>query len=144
MQMHSCMQRPTASHTHTHTDIVTHNHPLHPAPHTNIHRVATTYQETRSSRTQVTWKAANQVSCSPGTNYCDQEERGEGKCGGLVNKASVSPAQTSLSFSLSSSSLCFYILLTQLLMSKHSKFILTGSLPLSHPLSLCVGGTLWR
>lgn len=49
----------------------------------------------------------------------------------------MSPEQTARSFSLSRFSLCFCVLLTQLLMSKRSNFILVSSTPLSRPRSAC-------
>lgn len=147
--MHSCMQRhnshnPLQHHTtHTHRNSYTQSsiaaHPPHPAPHSNIHRLATTNQETCSppDPSHLPLEGNQSGELFPWDKLLISRGGGEGNCGGLVNRASVSPAQTSLSLSLSSFSLCFYVLLTLLLMSKHSNLILVSSAPLSRPFAVC-------
>lgn len=141
------------SHRHTHTYIHSHRYtqssfaaPPHPAPHNNIRRLATTNQKTRSppDLSRLPLKSNQSGELFPWDKLLISKGGGEGNCGGLVNNASVSAAQTSLSYSLSSFPLCFYVLLTWLLMSKHSNLILVSSIPLSRPLAMSrsVGGTL--
>lgn len=134
------------SHSHTHTVASFAAHPPHPAPHNNIHRLATANQKTRSppDLSRLPLKSHQSGELFPWDKLLISKGGGEGNRGGLVNNASVSAAQTSLSYSLSSFPLCFYVLLTWLLMSKHSNLIPVSSIPLSRPLAMCgsVGGTL--
>lgn len=55
----------------------------------------------------------------------------------LVNMVSMSPAEISFPFPLSSFSLCYNVPLTQLSMSKHSNLILISPAPLFRPLTVC-------
>lgn len=136
----------THTHSHSYTQSSFAAHPPHPAPHNNIRRLATTNQKTHSPAdlSRLPLKSNQSGELFPWDKLLISKGGGEGNCGGLVNNASVSAAQTSVSYSLSSFPLCFYVLLTWLLMSKHSNLILVSSIPLSRPLATCrsVGGTL--
>lgn len=101
----------------------------------NIHCLATTYQETSSppDQSSLPLKGSQSGELLPWDKLVWSRKKG----GELVNMVSMSPAEISFPFPLSSFSLCFNVPLTQLSMSKHSNLILISPAPLFCPLTVC-------
>lgn len=101
----------------------------------NIHCLATTYQETSSppDQSSLPLKGSQSGELLPWDKLVWSRKKGWE----LVNMVSMSPAEISFPFPLSSFSLCFNAPLTQLSMSKHSNLILISPAPLFRPLTVC-------